>query len=46
MATPVSAAWPTASEKNAKRLTTTKVPRPPNTGPIIRPANRALTTKP
>ncbi len=46
MATPVSAAWPTASEKKAKRLTTTKVPSPPSTGPIIKPASKALTTKP
>ena len=46
MATPVSAAWPTASEKKAKRLTTTRVPRPPSTGPISRPARSALTTKP
>jgi hypothetical protein len=45
MATPVSAACPTAWEKNAMRLATTMVPMPPSSGPSISAHSRPLTTK-
>src|SRR5438876_8198650 len=44
-ATPVSEAWPMASEKNAMRLLTTKVPIRANRGETIRTASKAVRMK-
>ncbi len=44
MATPVSAALPTACEKNAMRFATTIVPMPPSSGPMMNAHKRPLTT--
>ena len=44
MATPVSAALPTACEKNAMRFATTMVPMPPSRGPMMNAHNSPLTT--
>ncbi len=45
MATPVSAALPTACEKKAMRLATTMVPMPPSSGPTTSAHRKPLTTK-
>src|SRR5699024_5186611 len=45
MAIPVSAEWPSASEKKDIRLLTTAVPTRPNRGEISRTANRAFFIK-
>jgi hypothetical protein len=44
IATPVSAALPTACEKNAMRLATTMVPMPPSKGPMMNAHKKPLTT--
>ena len=44
MATPVSAALPTACEKNAMRFATTIVPMPPSSGPMTSAHRKPLTT--
>ena len=44
IATPVSAALPTACEKNAMRFATTIVPMPPSSGPITNAHKNPLTT--
>ena len=44
IATPVSAALPTACEKNAMRFATTIVPMPPSNGPMTNAQRKPLTT--
>ena len=44
-AMPVKAAWPTASEKKARRLATTTVPSAPSSGAMKSTASRARRMK-